>query len=105
MKKLELQSIKKCVKNGSYEITNHSYGTSSMGYLTNYKITINDKEHEKQFNRKIYYICFSSKSWFKVKNEGVFYNNHYLSKYEKYDKEIEAVLFGDNEALSEKLNA
>ena len=51
-------SIKECVKNGQYEITNHSYGTSSMGYLTNYKITINNKEHENKFNRKIYYICF-----------------------------------------------
>lgn len=105
MKKTEFLSIKECVKSGQYEIINHSYGTSSMGYLTNYKLIINNKEHENKFNRKVYYICFSSKSWFKVKHEGVFYNNHFLPKYEQYDKKIESVLFGSDEVLSEKLHA
>lgn len=105
MKKSEFLSIKKCVKYGQYEIIGHSFGTSAMGYLTNYKLIINDKDHEKQFNRKVYYICFSSKSWFKVKHGGTFYNNRFLLKYVQYDKKIESVLFGDSEVLSEKLHA
>ena len=103
MKKNELNSIKQCVKNGEFRISPHSYGTSSAGYLVNFELYITSKEHRSTFNRDVYYICFSSKTWYKVKYEGVFYNEHFLAKYKQYDDEIESVLYGDCKVLSEKL--
>lgn len=103
MKKIELLSIKQCIKNGAYSVTLHSYGTSSMGYLVNYRLTIKDPVHVSAFNRSKYFICFSSKAWYVVKYEGAFYNHHFLSKYAVYDEEIESVFLGSRERLSELL--
>ena len=105
MKKTEIQNIKKIVASGDFTINAHSYGTYGAGYITNFTLILNNKEHEKLFNRKVYYICFSSGSWFKVKKEGVIYNNHYHAKYKKYDEKIEAVIYGDCKVLSERLTA
>ena len=103
MKKLELESIKQCVKNGDFSISRHSYGASSMGYLVNFRLDINDPKHHQAFNRQVYYVCFSSKNWYVVKYEGVYYNFSYHAKYKQYDEKIEAVIFGDKVVLSEKL--
>lgn len=103
MKKVELLSIKESVKIGLYDVSLHSYGTSSMGYLVNYKLTIKNENHINFFGRSVYFICFSSKSWYVVKYEGAFYNHHFLSKYSVYDEEIESVIYGSRERLSELL--
>lgn len=103
MKKLELESIKRIVAQGNYRITPHSYGTSGMGYLVNYKLVINDVDHIKKYNRQVYYICFSSKNWYKVKYTGTYYNNRFLEKYAYYDEKIEGVIYGDNKTLASKL--
>ena len=104
MKKIELQSIKECVKNGDFSISHHSYGTCSAGYLVNFKLLITSKEHQNKFNRSVYYIGFSSRAWYVVKYVGVFYNYHYNEKYKQYNDKIEAVIFGDKVVLSEKLS-
>lgn len=104
MKKDEFLSIKEAVKNNQFTVALHSYGTSSSGYLLNYTLWISNKPHEYIFGQTEYYLCFSSKKWYKVKKNGVVYNWNYLEKYRKYDEEIESVLFGNNELLSELLN-
>ena len=103
MKKIELQSIKECVKNGDYTISQHSYGTCSAGYLVNFELIITSKEHQNKYNKAVYFVCFSSHAWYVVKYVGKFYNNNYHAKYRKYDLDIEAVIFGDKVTLSEKL--
>jgi len=102
MRKNELKSIKEIIENGDYTISHHSYGTCTAGYLVNFKLTVNNKEHENTFNRSVYFLGFSSRGWYVLKYEGVFYNNHYNDKYRKYDEEIEAVLFSKNNALLSK---